>query len=119
MYQANLLNVFLLILTYLGGSAGLGFQVRKLLLPITQCALVDPKHVSNFLDGIIELEILIQIQCHSTNTSYGCKDTKKNGKNKIKKHILQKNYFLHLENRETICTFANKQIILLPKLIEQ
>ena len=69
MNQSYLLNVLLLILAYLRRAAGLRLQVWKLLFPIAQRALIESKHFSYFLDGIVALQILIQVQCH-INQSY-------------------------------------------------
>jgi hypothetical protein len=38
---------------------------RKLLLPVTEGALVDAEHLGYFLDGVVQLQVLVQVQCHN------------------------------------------------------
>ena len=64
MYEPYLLDVFLRVLAHLAGPLGLGLQVWKLLLPISQGALVQPKHPGHLADGVIELEVLVEVECH-------------------------------------------------------
>ena len=88
-YNANLLDVLLRILAHVL-SHGLGFQMRKFRLPKTQSALTYVEHRRHLLDGVVQLHVLIGIQCHIicnlfakvTKTKYLCKRFRKKLKNK-------------------------------------
>ena len=62
--QSDYLDVLFSILTYFVGSGSLGLQIGKLCFPETQRALVEAKHLGHLLDGVVELEVFVQIQCH-------------------------------------------------------
>ena len=62
--EPDLFDVLLRVLAHLVRSGSFRFQIGELRLPVAQGALVEAEHLGNLLDGVVELEVLVQIQGH-------------------------------------------------------
>ena len=65
MNEAYLFNILLLILADLGRSAGLRSQKAELLYLVPERTLRQVTHLCHLLDGVVELQVLVQIQRHN------------------------------------------------------
>ena len=62
--EAYLLDVLFRILAHLVGALGLGLQVGELGLPEAKRALVEVEHLGHLSDGVVELQVFVQIEGH-------------------------------------------------------